>query len=427
MSNPASSKPSMQHKSGVKRRAFIQGSGALAAAATMPNIFPSSVLGANERINMGIIGAGGRGRGLMREFLAFNTRFVAVNDVYSPYTQAALDIAHDANPDAKAYGDYRELLEDNDVDAVIIGTPDHQHAPNLIASVQAGKDAYLEKPMSHSIEEGVRMIEAVRATDRIVQIGMQRRSSPVVHAAKAFFDEGHLGNVYMVKAQWNWNYSQPMNYGPLPDGVELDWEGFCRPAEVVPFESARFFNWRVFWDYSGGHVTDQGTHLMDVVQWFMDKGTPRTAECFGRVYKMTGAETPDVFSAIYDYDGFTASWTLCYTNRFRDGWTIYFQGDGGTLMVDERGSRYWADNPPTEQFDHRSSAPYDPPDWEHEGPLPTRPHVENFLDCIKSREEPNAPVEVGHRAVCGPHLANVAWRNKKRAYLNPEATTVTVG
>ena len=397
-------------QSNVSRRKFIHGATAVAAATTLPTLAPPSVLGANEKIVMGIIGPGGRGRGVMRDFIGLGATFTAVCDAYSVNRERGMELAADG---AKGYTDYRKLLENKDIDAVLIGTPEHQHGVQLMDSVAAGKDAYCEKPMSHSIEEGHQMVQAVRATDRIVQVGMQRRSSPAVHKAKEMVSK--CGAIHMVKAKWNWNTSSPMRYGPV-DG-ELDWQAFCHPGPVAPFQVMRFRNWRVFWDYSGGHCCDQGTHLMDVVQWFMDSGTPSSADCFGRVYKMDGAETPDVFTAGFEYETFNATWSLCYTNRYMDGWTITFLGDQGTLVLDGWGSRFFADDGRGEG----KPAPYRKPDWEFSGPLPTTPHVENFLECIKSRKEPNAPVEVGHAAVCGPHLANVAWHAKQRAYLSPHA------
>jgi predicted dehydrogenase len=405
----------MANKFSMNRRNFLGTAGTVTALSTLPNIMPASVLGANDRILMGIIGSGGRGRGVMRDFMGFDAKFIAVCDVFEPNLQAGLEMA---GAGAKGYKDFRKLVEVKEIDAVLIGSCEHQHAPHLIATVEAGKDSYCEKPMSHSIEEGVKMVKAVRNTDRIVQVGMQRRSSPAVHEAKnTVIDQGWLGNIYMVKAIWNWNYSSKLNNSPL--GGELDWEAFCYPARVSEFEPMKYRYWRYFWDFSGGNCTDQGTHLMDVIQWFMssakkrDQVTPLSAECFGGVYKMEGAETPDIFTALFDYGDFMATWTLNYTNRYHDGWEIIFQGDQGTLVLDDRGSRFYKDPNPGNK-----------PDWEFEGPLPTVPHVENFLECMKSRKEPNAPVEVGHTAVSGPHLANVAWHHRKRAYMNREATEV---
>lgn len=408
----------MTQKNEIKRRQFIQNSvGTAAAIGTLNSIAPASVLGANERVNLGIIGPGGRGRGLMRTALNFNVKFRAVCDAFKPNMERGLQIAGEG---AKAYKDYRQLLESKEIDGVIIATPEHQHVTQTIAAVNAGKDVYCEKPMSHSIEEGNKMIREVRKTDRIVQVGMQRRSTPSVIEAKKVIDEGKLGNVYMVKAQWNWNYSKPMNYSPLEG--DLDWQAFCAPRPVVDYHVNKFHNWRVFWNFSGGHVCDQGTHLMDVIQWFMKSGTPQMAECFGRVYKMTGSETPDIFSAIYQYENFNASWELCYTTKYQNGWKISFLGDKGSLILSGIGSRFF--HGPTHDYD-----PWDPctePDWKQPGGLTDDLHMKNFLDCMQSRKEPNAPVEIGHTAVCGPHLANVAWKNQKRAYLNKDATKVTL-
>jgi predicted dehydrogenase len=408
----------MTTKNEMKRRNFIRNSvGSAAALTALQGFTPASVLGANDKIRMGIIGSGGRGRGVMRTFMRSDIPFIAVCDAYKPNLDEGMRFAGE---NATAYTDYRKLLENKDVDAVLIGTPEHQHGVQLIDSVNAGKDVYCEKPMSHSIEEGNRMIKAVRQTDRIVQIGMQRRSTPSVIEAKTVIDEGKLGNIFMVKAQWNWNYSNPMNYGPL-DG-ELDWDAFCYPAKKSEFHVNKFRNWRVFWDFSGGHVCDQGTHLMDVIQWFMGSGTPKMAECFGRVFKMTGAETPDVFSAIFEYEKFNASWELCYTTRYENDWKIAFLGDQGSLVLSNLGSRFFAGP----GHNHDAWDPCTKPDWESQGGLSDTHHVVNFIECMRSRKEPNAPVEVGHTGVCGPHLANIAWKNQKRAYLNKDATKATV-
>ena len=175
-----------------------------------------------------------------------------------------------------------------------------------------------------------------------------------------------------------------------------------------------FRNWRYFWDFSGGNMTDQGTHLMDVIQWFSGVGAPRSAVCQGTVIGMRGSQTPDTFAAAFDYGPFLASWNLNYNNDFHSGWTIELLGDKGTVVMDNRGYRLYA-------------APWvqnQEPVKVHEDRLPTIPHVRNFLECVKSREQPNAPVEVGHQAVCGPHLANIAFHRRSAAFLNADATEV---
>lgn len=396
--------------SSINRRSFIERSTKTLSIAAVPYITTRNVIGANEKIVMGIIGAGGRGRGVMNDLRRQDAEFNAVCEVYPPKRQQTLD---QLGNDAKPYDDYRELLEQKDIDAVLIATPEHQHCVQLIHAVQAGKDAYCEKPMSNSIEEGFKTVQAVRETKQVVQIGMQRRSSEAVRNAKQVIDDGKIGKVYMVKAWWNWTAAHRLNNSPLD--AELDWQKFCYPKTNVKFEPMKYRYWRYFWPFSGGNCTDQGTHLMDVVQWFMNSGPPKSADCHGGVYEMFGSETPDVFTSIYDYGDFLASWTLNYNNKYQNGWSIQFQGTTGTMMVDGHGARVYGNEwrPDVE------------PDMTIGGGIPTSPHTQNFLDCVRSREEPNAPVEVGHSAVCGPHLANVAWHNKNRAFLNSDASRAT--
>jgi predicted dehydrogenase len=395
----------------VNRRSFLEKSAISAAALTAPMITTRKVLGANDTVMMGIIGAGGRGRGVMRDLVRQGADFIAISEIFAPNVKQTKDLLGESVPN---HHDFRELLERKDIDAVLIATPEHQHCSQLIAAVQAGKDVYCEKPMSNSIEEGAKTVQAVRATDRIVQIGMQRRSSDTVMQCKQLIQDGKLGTIFMVKAWWNWTLSHSLNNSPL--GQDLDWDAFCYPKKNVRFEPMKYREWRYFWPFSGGNCTDQGTHLMDVVQLFMNSDPPKSAECFGDVYMMKGAETPDIFTAIYDYGSFMASWTLNYTNKYQSGWTIQFQGTDGTIIINDSGADVYdepwnMDNPYQMSYDTK-------PSMRIEGGIPTAPHTQNFLDCVKSRKEPNAPVEVGHSAVCGPHLANVAWHKKERAYMN---------
>ena len=402
----------------VGRRAFLRRSAAAGfGAMVVPAVFPGGgVLGANEKIVMGVIAPGGRGRNVMKTHQAQGVEFAAVCDIYKPNLYEGLKLAGEK---AQAYGDYRKLLDQKDLNAVLIASPEHWHGPMLIDAVQAGKDAYCEKPMSHSIEEGVRMVKAVRNTDRIVQIGMQRRSTSSVIAARDLLQE--CGEIYLVKAYWNWDWSKPLNNSPITE--ELDWKAFIGPAPWHEFEPQRFRHWRYFWDYSGGNCTDQGTHLMDVVQWYMGSGAPRAATCHGAVYAMTGAETPDVFSATFEYPKFLATWTLDYANTLDNGWNIQFLGRKATLWLDNEGARVFASQSTGTTFNRteKPSVVKEVP-----GKLRDEEHVKNFLDCVRSRKEPNAPVEVGHLAVAGPHLANVAFHHQARARLNEDATRVYV-
>jgi len=410
--------PNKQSK--IRRRQFMGKSAAAGLGAlTAPAIFSSAgrVLGANDRMTMAILGSGGRGRNVKSKMIRkCGVDFATVCDVYEPNVQKGLRVA---GGDARGVRDYREALDQKNIDAVLIASPDHQHGPMLKAAVAADKDAYCEKPMSHSIEEGLEMIKAVRQTDRIVQIGMQRRSSPTIHKAKELLKE--CGDVYLVKAYWNWQWAQPLDKKPL-DG-KLDWQGFLGPAPNVPFSPERYRMWRNFWDYSGGNCTDQGTHLMDVVQWFMGKGTPRAASCHGQVYAMIGAETPDVFSATYDYDGYMATWTLDYVNAMDNGWNIQFLGSKATLWLDNQGVRLYELEASGTTYSRTKKANVVK---EIQEPLGDLEHIRNFVECCRTREQPNAPVEVGHSAVCAPHLANVAFHHKTQARLNKHATRVRV-
>ena len=382
----------------------------LASALTAAPLFvPRSAWGANDRLAYGLIGSGGRGRSLQGNFQTLGAECVANAEVYEPNLQNALK----TTPNAKSYVDYQDLLAQTGIDAVVVATPDHQHAPCLFAALNAKKDVYLEKPMSHSIEESQRMIQAVRKTDRIVQIGMQRRSAPAVIEAKRVFDSGILGKVTMAKPMWNWNVSKPLDNSPLPG--KLDWRRFLGKAKDRDLEPMRFRSWRYFWDYSGGNMTDQGTHLMDVVQWFSGAGFAKSAVCFGQKAKNTGSEVPDVFTAVFEYSNLMATWTLNYCNSYDNDWSVMFQGDEGTMLLNTAGYKIWKEpwlkNPAPVQ--------------EMAAPIPIEPHIQNFLDCVKSRQQPNAPVEVGASAVSAPHLANVAFHGDRRAHLSADGSKVS--
>ena len=383
------------------RRSFL-------AATAAPLLLPSTAVGANDRVSIALVGSGGRGRRVMAAFRELGSPVPAVCDVYEPNLARGLEGADEG---ASPYRDYRRVLERDDIDAVLIATPDHWHVRMMLDAVAAGKDVYCEKPMSHSISEGTRAVRGVRATDRIVQIGMQRRSTPWIIEMQREVAGGAIGNITMARAEWNWAISTPLDNSEL-SGV-LDEEGFLG-GTARSLQPMMFRNWRYFWSFSGGNMTDQGTHLMDVIQWFAGVGTPRSAVCQGAVIGMHGSQTPDCFSAAFDYGTFLASWNLNYNNDFQNGWTIELLGDRGTVVMDNSGYRLY-------------TAPWNQnrePVRVHEDRLPTIPHVRNFLECVKSREEPNAPVEVGHTAVCGPHLANIAFHRRSMAFLNPEATEV---
>ena len=395
------------------RRTFIKQAG-VAGALTAASY--SRVLGANDRIQMAIVGAGGRGRGVMNTFNkigAGSVEYIAIADVYEPCQQKAAPLAHAG---AKVTMDYRELLNNKDITAIHNATPDHWHMQVVLDSVAAGKDVYTEKPFALTIEQGAKIVKAVRGTKQIVQVGMQRRSSEMVQSARKLVAEGVLGEIVMARAQWYWNV--PANLSAMQFKGKLDWERFQGPAKkhYAQPEAPRYFAWRSFFDYNGGHMTDQGTHLMDVIQWLCNDGKPpKSAVCQGMNTIHTHGDVPDTFSAVFEYPKFMATWTLCYANSYEDAWKITIQGKKATMVLDDDGYRVYPEI---------WKRPNIPPATMHEfkGGIPTDPHVANFLDCIRSRKEPNAPVEVGHNAVTGPHLANLALKSKCRVTLSEDGT-----
>jgi predicted dehydrogenase len=378
------------------RREFL-----VSALAAAPIFVPRRAWGANDRLSYGLIGSGGRGRYLQQNFNKLGAECVAVAEVYEPNLEAGIK----ASPNAKRYVDYHDLLAQPGLDAVVIASPDHQHCPMLLAALDAKKDVYLEKPMSHSLEESQRMIRAVRKASQIVQIGMQRRSAPSVIKAKEIVDSGILGKITLVKPMWNWNVSKALDNSPLPG--KLDWKRFLGDARDRDLEPMRFRYWRYFWDYSGGNMTDQGTHLMDVVQWFTNSYPVKSAVCFGQGAKNTGSEVPDVFCAVFEYEKLMATWTLNYCNSYENDWSIQFQGDEGTMILNNAGFRIWKEPVPKNPEPVQAMA----------APIPIETHIQNFMDCVKSRKEPNAPVEVGASAVSAPHLANVAFHQGRQVTL----------
>lgn len=405
----------------MNRRSALKTSAIAGAALAAPLYIPNSVFGANENPVMGIIGSGGRGCDVMRKMIRLNAKFVAVSDVSDPKIKEGVESAQ-INNDSKVevYKEFERLLERKDLDAVLIATPEHQHCQQLVAAVQAGKDVYCEKPMSHTIEEGAWTVREVRKTDRIVQIGMQRRTAPLIAEGLKVMQSGILGDVNFVKAQWNWHASGPQNNQPL--GFEVDWNRFQWPHTNIQFEPKYVRNWRVFSPFSGGISNDQGTHIMDVVQLYMGQVTPLAADGFGFIKGNIGADTPDVFTTTLQYPKFVATWTINYTSSFYDWWHILFQGEKGTMHLHRFGFQVYMDEDKPKDRDLPEKARID-----FQGDLPDVPHIENFMECMKSRQEPTAPVEVGHTAVCGPHLGNLAYHSGRRAKLNPEATETSLG
>ncbi len=399
------------------RRAFLKDSISVTAGLAAPMFVPRSAFGANDRITYGVIGTGNRARWLNTTFQKLGAQCVALCDVYDQNLELA---RQDSPADAKPYLDYNDLLAQPGLDCVVVGTPDHQHMPNLFASLKAGKDVYLEKPLSMSLDQSKQMIETVRKTDRIVEIGMHRRSMPFIYAAKKLFDDGVLGKVSMVMARWNWHFDMPLDNSPLPG--KLDWDRFQGTIAHRDLEPMRFRWWRGFWAYSGGNMTDQGTHLMDVVQWMTGAKPPKSAVCQGYMNGVPGAEVPNVFSAAFEYDDFMATWTLNYRSSYEYDWSIHFQGEKASMVLDRKGYRIYGDP-------GLSSKPWSQPEAsslklvdQQEDKDSAAMHPQNFLECVRSRKQPNCTIAIAAAAVTGPHMANIAYREGRKVKLNPDGT-----
>ena len=233
-------------------------------------------------------------------------------------------------------------------------------------------------------------------------------------------DDGALGRISLVMARWNWHFEMPLDNSPLEG--KLDWERFQGPAEHRELEPRRFRWWRGFWAYSGGNMTDQGTHLMDVVQWMTNSGPPKSAICQGYMAGVPGAEVPNIFNATFEYPDFIATWTLNYRSAYEYDWSIHFQGERATMVLDRKGLRLYKDpglSPtPWSQAEANNLQLIDQLADKDSAAM----HPQNFLDCVRSRKQPNCTIEIAAAAVSGPHLANIAYREGRKVKLNADGS-----
>ena len=381
------------------RRTFFAAASGLAVGIRMA---AASAGNASDRIRIGVIGTGGRARGLMGHLKKLpGNEMVALCDVYQPRLLQAAEIAGSA---AAQVADYRRILDDRSIDAVVIGTPDHWHKAIALDAVAAGKDVYVEKPVSHTLEEGVEMVKAIEASKQIVQTGTQQRSWDHFKLGKEIIDSGRLGQITLVHTYW-YQHATAGNY-PEVSMDKLDWKRWLGSAPDQPFRPERFFQWRHFWDFGGGCVTDLMTHWIDVAQWYMNVEAPLTAAATGRNYNITMWEAPDTVDVTLEFPNkFIAAYLGTYVSRVDDG-GLEFRGERGTLKVDRARLAFYRDdaayaagtNTPEPDIYVRSSG---------DGTLT---HLENWLDCIRSRKQPNAPIRVGHQAARTSHIANAALR-----------------
>ena len=346
--------------------------------------------------------------------------FVAVADVYEPFTERAREWAGGG---AERYKDFRRLLERKDVDAVLVATPDHWHIPAAVLACQAGKDVYVEKPVTHNVREGRAIIEAARRSGRIVQAGTQHRSSPHFAECARMVRSGELGEVRFVRV-WNYMSRFPEGIGRVPDSeppAGLDWDFYCGPAPLRPFNARRFGpTFRQFWDYSGGMITDFGTHRFDTVHQIMGVDAPLTVSASGGRFSMKDSgEMPDTLQATYEYPGFILSYETSDLNAHglggrTPGMKYYnargaedrphgeaYYGTNGALFADRIGFEIY---PERDRVKRRQTNVADA----------TSLHARAFVECVRARKTPPATIEMGHRATLIGHLGNIAFKTGRK-------------
>jgi len=392
----------------LTRRDFVAGSVAAGAALTMPF---SKVRGANDTIRIAVAGVRGRGGSLAREFNDLEgVRIVAVCDVDQSALEKRVKEFKGRNVEVTGYGDYRRMLEDRSIDIVAVATPDHWHVPIAAASIIAGKDVYVEKPVSHTIAEGRYLVNLARKHGKMVQHGTQSRSSEGITEGIEYLKSGELGKIRMAKAINN-QLRGPIGRVPdseVPTGVNYDlWLG---PAPKRPFNKNRFhYNWHWFWDYGTGDIGNDGIHQIDIARWGLGVGMPKAVSCSGaQLFYDDDHETPDTQIATFEYDDVY----LMFEMRL---WTPYpleghdngdvFYGDKGTLSIGRKGWQV--------TFKDGKTGPG--------GPRGSYLHAANFVKAVRSRKvgDLNADVEVAHESATLCHMANIAMRVGRRLTFDP--------
>jgi predicted dehydrogenase len=417
---------------------FLQSS-ALAAAAASPE--PAAV-GANDKIQIGCIGTGARGQELMQALAANQgLEIVAVCDAYKGRVERAVART---NGRAKVHSNYHDLLADPAIDAVTIATPDHWHKTMILDAFKAGKDVYSEKPLTYTSPEGLEIIKAAEASNRILQVGSQGVSSSLQRKARELIQSGKLGQVTMIRAAYNRNTASGAWIYPIPPDASpntVNWDMFIGPAPKRPFSLERFFRWRCYQDYSGGISTDLFVHLCTTIHYLMDAKVPARAIALGELYRWKESrEVPDTINAILEYnEGFTVNLSSTFNNENSGEGSFQFLGTKGTLNVGSNltftPENVWEDNGwvvdswaegmekayyadpkviasemPGRQKEHLIEGATT---YRHEGMESTVAHMGHFLDSIRTRKAYWEDARAGHHAASCAHMVNLAVREKR--------------
>jgi len=407
------------------RRRFLEETSKLAAGAGLSTIPISESMDiqkkadANDKIGIGLIGCNNMGWSNLREHLLLpEVECIALCDIDDAVLQKrAAEVQTLTGKKPQIYKDFRRLLENKQVSAVIIGTPDHWHCLNMVYACEAGKDVYVEKPLANSIEECNIMVAAAKRYNRIVQVGQWQRSGPHWQSAIEYVQSGKLGKISLVK---NWLYYTshkeltPVNDTPPPPGVDYDmWLG---PAPRRAFNANRFHGkWRYFWDYGGGIMSDWGVHLLDMAFNGMKSNTPKSVMSTGGKFSFPNSamQTPDNQFTTYEFDDYAITWEHVvgstpgyYGNNYCG---VAFVGKNGTLVVDRD---KWRLLPEIENAQFLLPAMPEQKGSNKDLSL----HVKNFVDCIKSRKKPVCDVETARNVAVNAHLGNIALKTGRKMY-----------
>ncbi len=424
----------------MQRRSFLQSAALTAASA-------SRVLGANDRVRLALIGAGGRGKNVARHMVrqSKNVEYAVMCDVYDEQSAGAAKEFEQFGARAETARDFRKVLERSDIDAVHIGTPDHGHAIPAVMAIQAGKHVYCEKPLGHNIVEGRAIADASAAHPNVIFLnGTQHRSSPHLMEVEKLIRSGKLTDVHFVRV---WNYANLMPNGleerpdePVPEG--LDWDMYLGPAPWVPFNRARFLkSYRGFFDYAGGWITDFGAHRFDSIHQIMGVDKPLTVSASGGRFAVGGmSDQPDVLQVTYEYPGFVLSYETINTNGFgafartTPGMNMHgardelhrpngmaFYGSNATLIADRISYEVLPEGEPRPGTLQSGTLDAQPLERMHmDEPEPTPLHAAHFIRCLREGEKPRSDALTGHRSSIVPHLGNVSYKVGRKLWWDAE-------
>jgi predicted dehydrogenase len=393
----------------MQRRTFLVGGGATALQA-MPS----------DQLTLGVIGSGGRGTFVMTIFQKDPAlRVGAICDVYEPNLENALSVAGKKPGNSpKAYRNYKQLLDDKSINAVLIATPEHWHHRMVLDALAAGKDVYVEKPLCQTPEQGIELIDAEKRSKNIVQVGMQRRSYDLYQEGRKVVAAGTLGTVRMVRSWWLNNHVGGSRASKL-DGP-LDWEQWQGPAKRHPLDPHRFRNWRFFSDYAGGIVADQGAHVYDGIHMLMDAGYPSAVTAAAGHPHKEGVETPESVVVIAEYpQDFVGVFTVNYAAmryKTRNDQLNHLDGDKARMDIGREDFKVYAQGAEETISITRTS--------ERGFGYATDLHVMNFLDSVRTRKPPLAPMWLGFQAALVVQLANLSLKQGRRMKWNATARRV---